>query len=152
MYCERYLNYVTPKTKSLCGGKPQTLALTLRVVCRGHFPTKIKSFLKKIDSFEILLWNVFFQLKHIFNKVRAENIPAVAGVLLLSVEKNFRKQKIQFSNRSFFPDFARRVESSAESLVSCIFPVSGVTAVGNTKVSGSNPAVDHNFLHILDDR
>ena len=68
----------------------------------------------------------------------------------------FRKENIQFSSRAFFSFFVmklpltRRVNKSAESLVSCIIHVSGVIAVGNPQVGGSNLAIDHVFYVFLD--
>ena len=45
-----------------------------------------------------------------------------------------------------------RVYKSAESLVSCMIHVPGVTAVRKPEVMGSNPAIDHNFYVFLDTR
>ena len=65
----------------------------------------------------------------------------------------FRKENIHFSSRRFFicPEIAHDAQSlqvCAESLMSSLKHMSGVTAVRKPEVAGSNRAIDH-FLRLF---
>ena len=106
--------------------KRQALPLTLLWVdCRGHFSTKIKGFLKKIDPCEILLWNVFFQLKRISNKVRGKITGGSRRVIIFRRKKIFERKTFNsvvgvFSFSRFCP--TRRIVCRVVSVlhISCV--------------------------------
>ena len=77
---------------------------------------------------------------------------------LFFIERKHRKDKIQFSSRSFFLHLILPMTSrlkpalTAEPLVTCETHLSGVIAVGKSEVVGSNPTVGPNFYIIPDTR
>ena len=87
-----------------------------------------------------------FEAKHYSSSEPAHDIHARIVIYCIFFERKIFNSVVGVFSFVVKLSMARRVHKSAESLVSYIIQVSGVTAVGKPEVAGLNAAVGHTII------